>query len=43
MVSPRYGAMQAARAWVSLNLGYVLIDSQLSYRRILRAEKYRWY
>lgn len=41
--TPRYGAMGAAGAWVVLNLGYVLIASQLMYRRILKAEKWRWY
>lgn len=43
LVTPRYGAIGAAWAWVSLNLGYVLIASQFMYRRILRSEKWRWY
>ena len=43
LVTPHFGAIGAAWAWVGLNLGYVLITVQLMYRRILRAEKWRWY
>jgi O-antigen/teichoic acid export membrane protein len=43
LVTPRFGAMGAAWVWVILNLGYLLIASQFMYRRILRAEKWRWY
>ena len=41
--TPRYGAEGAAAVWVSLNAGYVLIGIHLMYRRILTAEKVRWY
>lgn len=41
--TPRYGAEGAAWVWVSLNAGYVLIGIHFMYRRILRAEKWRWY
>ena len=41
--TPRYGAEGAAWVWVSLNAGYVLIAVHLMYRRILSAEKWRWY
>ena len=40
---PRYGAEGAAWVWVSLNAGYVLIGVQFMYRRVLTAEKWRWY
>jgi O-antigen/teichoic acid export membrane protein len=42
-VTPRYGAEGAAWVWASLNLGYLLIAVQFMYRRILTAEKWRWY
>lgn len=40
---PRYGAVGAAWVWVSLNAGYFLIAVNLMYRRIMTAEKWRWY
>lgn len=40
---PRYGALGAARVWVVLNLGYLLFEIPLMHRRLLRAEKWRWY
>lgn len=42
-VTPRYGAVGAAWAWVSLNAGYVLIGVHFMYLRILKTEKWRWY
>jgi O-antigen/teichoic acid export membrane protein len=42
-VTPRFGAEGAAWVWVSLNAGYVLIAVNLMYRRIMSAEKWRWY
>jgi O-antigen/teichoic acid export membrane protein len=42
-VMPRFGAEGAAWVWVSLNAGFVLIGVNFIYRRILRAEKWRWY
>lgn len=39
----RYGAGGAAAVWALLNLGYVLIPLQLMHRRLLPAEKWRWY
>jgi O-antigen/teichoic acid export membrane protein len=42
-LTPRYGAVGAAWAWVSLNAGYVLIGVHFMYRRILKTEKGRWY
>jgi O-antigen/teichoic acid export membrane protein len=42
-VTPRFGAEGAAWVWVSLNAGFVLIGVNFIYRRILRAEKWRWY
>jgi len=41
--TPRFGAEGAAWVWVSLNAGYVLIGIHFMYRRILSAEKWRWY
>ena len=42
-VVPHYGAVGAAWVWVSLNAGYVFIGIHFMYRRILSAEKWRWY
>lgn len=42
-VTPRYGAEGAAWVWISLNAGYVLISIHFMHRRILNAEKWRWY
>lgn len=40
---PRYGAVGAAWVWVTLNFGYVMIEIQLMHRRLIPAEKWRWY
>lgn len=40
---PRFGAVGAAWSWLALNAGYVLIGMQFMHRRLLRAEKWRWY
>lgn len=40
---PRYGAEGAAWVWGALNAGYCVIAVQFMYRRILPAEKWRWY
>jgi O-antigen/teichoic acid export membrane protein len=40
---PKYGAIGAAWIWVALNVGYVLLEISLMHRRLLRAEKWRWY
>jgi O-antigen/teichoic acid export membrane protein len=42
-IVPRYGAAGAARIWVALNAGYVLVDIQLMHRRLIPREKWRWY
>jgi O-antigen/teichoic acid export membrane protein len=42
-VVPRHGASGAAFAWIGLNLGYCLISIQLMHRKVLPAEKWRWY
>lgn len=38
-----YGALGAAGVWVLLNCGYILIAAQIMYKRLLPAEKWRWY
>ena len=38
-----YGAIGAAIVWLALNVGYVFIGIQLMHRKILKAEKWRWY
>ena len=43
LVTAQYGAVGAAWAWAGLNMGYLLIAVQFMFRRILRAEKWRWY
>ncbi len=42
-VAPRYGAVGTAWIWVLLNAGYVAINVQIMHRRLLKAEKWRWY
>ena len=42
-VTPRYGSVGAAAAWVTLNAGYLVIGVQFMYRRVLSGEKRRWY
>ena len=43
LVVPAYGAIGAARIWVILNAGYLMFAIPLMHRRLLRAEKWRWY
>lgn len=43
LVTPHYGPKGAAWVWACLNAGYLLIGVQFMYRRILSAEKWRWY
>jgi len=38
-----YGALGAAGVWVLLNCGYILIAVQIMHKRLLPAEKWRWY
>jgi O-antigen/teichoic acid export membrane protein len=40
---PAYGAIGAAWVWVILNSGYVVFSIFLMHRRLLPAEKWRWY
>jgi O-antigen/teichoic acid export membrane protein len=42
-VAPRYGAIGVAWIWVALNTMYLLISIHFMFRRLLRAEKWRWY
>lgn len=42
-VVPLYGPLGAAWIWVAINTGYVLVTVQLMHRRLLPAEKWRWY
>lgn len=42
-VVPRHGALGAAWVWIVLNAGYLLVAIGLMHRRILPAEKWRWY
>ncbi|MCI5133598.1 MAG: polysaccharide biosynthesis protein [Candidatus Electrothrix sp. AW2] len=39
----KYGAVGAASIWLILNTNYVLITPTLMHRRLLSAEKWRWY
>lgn len=39
----RYGAVAAAAIWILLNAGYVIVGLPLMHRRLLPAEKWRWY
>lgn len=42
-MTANYGAIGAASVWLILNVGYVLFEVPLMHRRLLRAEKWRWY
>lgn len=42
-VTPRYGVIGAAWAWILLNLGYIIVGIRFMHRRLLAAEKWRWY
>ena len=39
----KYGVEAAAVVWIILNAGYVIIGLPLMHRRLLPAEKWRWY
>jgi O-antigen/teichoic acid export membrane protein len=43
LVVPEYGAIGAARVWVVLNAGYLMLEIPLMHRRLIPAEKWRWY
>jgi len=43
LVVPAYGAIGAAWVWVALNAGYVMFQIPLMHRRLLPADKWRWY
>ena len=43
LVVPAYGAVGAAWVWVALNSGYLIFVVSFMHRRLLRAEKWRWY
>jgi O-antigen/teichoic acid export membrane protein len=40
---PKYGVKSAAWIWFVLNLGYLLISSNLMFRRLLKKEKISWW
>ena len=42
-IVPRYGALGAAWVWIGLNAGYIVLNVGLMHRRLLAAEKWRWY
>lgn len=41
--TPRYGAIGAAWVWILLNVGYIVVGIQFMHRRLLAADKWRWY
>lgn len=41
--TPRFGAEGAAVIWTILNLAYVTCGAHFMYRKLLRAEKFKWY
>lgn len=40
---PKYGAIGAAIIWASLNLGYLLLEPNIVFLRLLKGYKWRWY
>ena len=43
VLTARYGPVGAAFVWVALNAGYVIFIIPIMHRRLLPAEKWRWY
>jgi len=43
LLVPRFGAIAAAWVWVALNAGYLAFAIYFMHKRILKAEKWRWY
>jgi O-antigen/teichoic acid export membrane protein len=43
LVVPVYGALGAAWVWVALNTGYLIFTIYFMHRRLLVADKWRWY
>jgi len=43
LVVPKYGGIGAARVWVGLNAGYLLLGIYFMHLRMLPSEKWRWY
>lgn len=41
-VVPRYAAVGVAWTWVALNVGYILVGSEVMFRKILKTEKWKW-
>ncbi|MFN5427789.1 MAG: polysaccharide biosynthesis protein, partial [Bacteroidota bacterium] len=42
-ITPKYGAIGAASAWVILNVGYILIGIHFMFQKLLRTEKWSWF
>ena len=42
-IVPIWGSEGAGWIWIGLNTGYIFISMNFMYRRILRAEKWRWF
>lgn len=42
-MASHYGAIGAASVWVALNCAYLLFTVPIMHRRLLKAEKWRWY
>lgn len=42
-IAPRYGPLGTAWVWVALNMGYVLFNAHLMYRRVLHDQRRAWY
>jgi O-antigen/teichoic acid export membrane protein len=43
VMASHYGAVGAAIVWIVLNCGYIMISLQIMHRRLLPAEKWKWY
>jgi O-antigen/teichoic acid export membrane protein len=43
LIVPVYGAIGAAWVWAVLNVGYLMFEIPLMHRRVLLADKWRWY
>ena len=42
-MTARYGAVGAAGVWLTLNIGYIIIEIPIMHRKLLRGEERMWY
>jgi O-antigen/teichoic acid export membrane protein len=43
IIAPKYGAIAAAYIWIFINFFFFVVGTNLMFRRLLTAERWRWY